>query len=164
MAKNQANAKQHPEAEILLFENFSHFSYTLSSKNNSKCLSLLDLSGLPPSFSANLHVISANLKACCLISGAYQNPVEQLKVVDYLSDLRYLKGSGYGSLFETKKFIVLNSMIKPLKIEQFWARIKVIPLDRPRTKQFSLLGKFSLFFIKKKSHISRTLLKFSQNS
>ena len=29
-----ANAKQHPEDELLLFENYSHFSSTLSSKNN----------------------------------------------------------------------------------------------------------------------------------
>ena len=34
MAKNQANAKQHPEAELLLFENFLHFSSTLSCRNN----------------------------------------------------------------------------------------------------------------------------------
>ena len=34
MAKNQANDKQHPEAELLLFENYSHSSSTLSSKNN----------------------------------------------------------------------------------------------------------------------------------
>ena len=34
MAKNQANAKQHPEAELLLFENYSHSLSTLSSKNN----------------------------------------------------------------------------------------------------------------------------------
>ena len=33
-AKNQANAKQHPEAELFLFENYSHFLSTLSSKNN----------------------------------------------------------------------------------------------------------------------------------
>ena len=33
-AKNQTNAKQHPAAELLLFENDSHSSYTLSSKNN----------------------------------------------------------------------------------------------------------------------------------
>ena len=33
-AKNQANAKQHSEAELLLFENYSHSSPTLSSKNN----------------------------------------------------------------------------------------------------------------------------------
>ena len=33
-AKNQANAKQHPEAKILLLENCSHSSSTLSSKNN----------------------------------------------------------------------------------------------------------------------------------
>ena len=33
MAKNQADAKQHPEAELLLFNN-SHSSFTLSSKNN----------------------------------------------------------------------------------------------------------------------------------
>ena len=35
LAKCQANAKQHPEAELLLFENYSHSSFTLSSKNNS---------------------------------------------------------------------------------------------------------------------------------
>ena len=34
MVKNQAKAKQHPEAEHLLFENYSFFSSTLSSKNN----------------------------------------------------------------------------------------------------------------------------------
>ena len=34
MAKNQANAKQHPEAELLVIENYSHSSFTLSSKNN----------------------------------------------------------------------------------------------------------------------------------
>ena len=34
LAKNQANSKQHPEAELLLFENYSHSSLTLSSKNN----------------------------------------------------------------------------------------------------------------------------------
>ena len=36
LAKNQANAKQHSEAELWfwLFENYSHFSFTLSSKNN----------------------------------------------------------------------------------------------------------------------------------
>ena len=33
MAKHQANAKKHPEAELLLFENYSFFSSTLSSKN-----------------------------------------------------------------------------------------------------------------------------------
>ena len=34
LAKNQANDKQHPEAELFLFENYSHSSSTLSSKNN----------------------------------------------------------------------------------------------------------------------------------
>ena len=34
LAKNQANAKQHPEAELLLFENYSHSLSMLSSKNN----------------------------------------------------------------------------------------------------------------------------------
>ena len=34
LAKNQANAKQRPEVELLLFENYSHPSSTLSSKNN----------------------------------------------------------------------------------------------------------------------------------
>ena len=33
LAKIQANAKQHPEAEPKLFENYSHSSSTLSSKN-----------------------------------------------------------------------------------------------------------------------------------
>ena len=33
-AKNQANAKKHPEAELSLFENYSHSSSTLLSKNN----------------------------------------------------------------------------------------------------------------------------------
>ena len=51
MAKNKANAKQHPDAELLLFENYSHSSSTLSSKNNrryskiytkSKCVCLND--------------------------------------------------------------------------------------------------------------------------
>ena len=32
--KTQANAKQHREAQLLLFENYSHSSSTLSSKNN----------------------------------------------------------------------------------------------------------------------------------
>ena len=32
--KNQANAKQHPEAELLLYENYSHSSSTISSKIN----------------------------------------------------------------------------------------------------------------------------------
>ena len=40
LAKKQANAKQHPEAELLLFENYSHSSYTLLSKNNRTSLSL----------------------------------------------------------------------------------------------------------------------------
>ena len=34
---NQAHSKQHPEAELLLFENWSHSSFTLSSKNNRTC-------------------------------------------------------------------------------------------------------------------------------
>ena len=34
LAKNQANAEQHPEAELLLFENFSHSSSVLFSKSN----------------------------------------------------------------------------------------------------------------------------------
>ena len=29
LAQNQANANQHPETELLLFENYSHFSSTL---------------------------------------------------------------------------------------------------------------------------------------
>ena len=34
MAKNQVNAKQHPDAELWLFENSSYSSSTLSSKSN----------------------------------------------------------------------------------------------------------------------------------
>ena len=34
LAKNQANAKQHPEAELLLYENYSDSSSMLSHKNN----------------------------------------------------------------------------------------------------------------------------------
>ena len=34
LAKNQGNVKQHREAEILLYENYSHSSSTLSSKSN----------------------------------------------------------------------------------------------------------------------------------
>ena len=34
LAKNQANAKQNLEAELLQFKNYSHSSYTLSSKND----------------------------------------------------------------------------------------------------------------------------------
>ena len=34
LTKNQANAKQHPEVELLLFENYSHYSSMLSSINN----------------------------------------------------------------------------------------------------------------------------------
>ena len=36
LAKNQANAKQHPEAEFLLFENYWFSSSTLSSRKNRK--------------------------------------------------------------------------------------------------------------------------------
>ena len=36
LAKNQANAKQHPEAVLLLFENVSHPSFALLSKNKNK--------------------------------------------------------------------------------------------------------------------------------
>ena len=34
LIKNQAKVKQHPKAELLLFENYSLSSFTLSSKNN----------------------------------------------------------------------------------------------------------------------------------
>ena len=34
LAKNQTNAKQHPEAELLASENYWHFSSMLSSNNN----------------------------------------------------------------------------------------------------------------------------------
>ena len=36
LAKNQADNKQHPELELLVFENHSHSSPTLSSRNNGK--------------------------------------------------------------------------------------------------------------------------------
>ena len=35
LAKTQANTKQHPEAELLLHENYSHFSSAFAYKNNS---------------------------------------------------------------------------------------------------------------------------------
>ena len=38
LAKNQANAKQHPEAELLQFENYSHSLSMLSSKTISHIL------------------------------------------------------------------------------------------------------------------------------
>ena len=34
LAKNQANAKQHPQVEYFLLETYSHSSTKLSSKNN----------------------------------------------------------------------------------------------------------------------------------
>ena len=36
LTKNQGKAKQHPEIELLLFENYSLFSPSLSSKNNGR--------------------------------------------------------------------------------------------------------------------------------
>ena len=36
LAKNQAKAKQHPEPELLQFENYSPFSSTLPSQNNTR--------------------------------------------------------------------------------------------------------------------------------
>ena len=36
LAKNEAKAKQHAEAELSLFENYSLSSSTLSSKNNTR--------------------------------------------------------------------------------------------------------------------------------
>ena len=41
------------------------------------------------------------------------------------------QGSGYGSLFETKKFIVLNSVTKTQKIEKCCARAQGTQLVRP---------------------------------
>ena len=37
LEKSQAKAKQQPETELLLIENYSLSSSTLSSKNNSRC-------------------------------------------------------------------------------------------------------------------------------
>ena len=34
LTKRQTNEKQHTQAELLLFRNYSHFSSTLSSRNN----------------------------------------------------------------------------------------------------------------------------------
>ena len=36
LTKNYANTMQHPEAELLLFENYSQSSSKLSSKNNKR--------------------------------------------------------------------------------------------------------------------------------
>ena len=36
LVRSQAKAKQHPEAEPLLFQNYSFYSFTLSSKNNGR--------------------------------------------------------------------------------------------------------------------------------
>ena len=41
LAKHQANAKKHSEAELLLFENYSLFSSTLSSKNSRRYSDIL---------------------------------------------------------------------------------------------------------------------------
>ena len=41
-AKDQVNAKQYPEAELLLFENYSDSSSKLSSKTKQVCLRLSD--------------------------------------------------------------------------------------------------------------------------
>ena len=49
LAKNLSNAKQHPEAELLLFENYSHSSSTLLSKSNktykpkNKCVRIYEI-------------------------------------------------------------------------------------------------------------------------
>ena len=40
LAKNQAKAKEHPEAELMLFENYSLSTRTLSSKNNRNILKM----------------------------------------------------------------------------------------------------------------------------
>ena len=40
LAKNQANAKQLAEDELLLFEDYSHSSSTLSSRNNRASVSV----------------------------------------------------------------------------------------------------------------------------
>ena len=34
LTKNQVNAKEHPKGELSLFENYLHYSSTLSSKDN----------------------------------------------------------------------------------------------------------------------------------
>ena len=46
LAKNQVKGKQHPEAELLLFENYMLSSSMLSSKNNLKIFQKLNVSVL----------------------------------------------------------------------------------------------------------------------
>ena len=57
IGKNQANAKQHPETELLLFENYSHslFTYVIiyekqgifyKNKQNNKCVCIHEIIGL----------------------------------------------------------------------------------------------------------------------
>ena len=93
-----------------------------------------------PFFFANLYVISENIKQVVWYQRRIQDPVKYLKPVDNFYKtlhLRCWQWSGYGSLFETKKFIALISAIKIQRIEQFWTQTKEIQLDQPRTKQFS---------------------------
>ena len=46
LVKNQANAKEHTEAELLLFQNYSHSSSTLSSKTMGNILSVSEIISL----------------------------------------------------------------------------------------------------------------------
>ena len=59
LAKNSAKAKQHPEAEFSLFENYSLFSFTLSSKQN--------LATFEAQFIKKLSKTKAELKKALLI-------------------------------------------------------------------------------------------------
>ena len=52
LAENQANAKQHPEAELLLYENYSHSSsrhhrkiivHILKNKQKNKCVCIHEI-------------------------------------------------------------------------------------------------------------------------
>ena len=58
-----------------------------------------------------IFMISANLKQYIWYQGRIQNPVKNLKAANIFTKRSMLKvwqGFGYGSLFETKKFIVLK--------------------------------------------------------
>ena len=64
LAKNHANAKQHPKAELLLFENYSQFSSALSFKNNRTYFN--PLSDNRTKWSNTLKQFAGNLPTNCL--------------------------------------------------------------------------------------------------
>ena len=65
-AKNQTNAKQHSQAELLLFEDYSQSSSTSSSKNNRNAYTTFE-----PRFTKKLSNTDAELKK----SGTYKKSV-----------------------------------------------------------------------------------------